>query len=135
MRPDRRKSDSSQQKYIFEDYRQLLKREKQRSERHKHFFALFGLRFKDPVDEEFTQLVRTQLRESDYLFWMDEVEDDLRDRTRLGVLLPETDPVGAEIVKERLVHWFHARMTPVQIRSAIYPDNGTFPDQLLGELF
>jgi hypothetical protein len=135
MRLNRRKNELTRKPYSGGDYRQLLTLEKERSERYNHFFALFGLCLEGRGDEDFSGFVRAQLRSSDYVFRVPPAGRERSVEEQLGVLLPETDQAGAQVVKERLAQLCLICKVPVRLGLAVYPDNGTIPEQLLAEVF
>ncbi len=136
MQSDRRKSQGEPQKCPYWDFRHLLTFEKERSERHNHFFSVFGLSMTGLYSEEMMEGLRDQLRASDYVFAVPAPDRTIAaSTTRIGVLLPETDLQGAELVRKRLVYLCGMQGAQVRIGLAVYPDHATVPEQLLALAF
>lgn len=132
MQPCRRKSQSVTTICHCRDFRDLLTREKERSERHNRFFCVFGLSVDGLCGEDMAAEVRAELRASDYVFGLPQQGDA---PVRIGVLLPETDHLGAQIVKKRLAFLFSIKGAAYHIGLAVYPDDATTPEHLLTHAF
>jgi|GEM_PF-5263888 len=136
MRMGRRRFENKLQKILFFDYWALVCGEKERSERHNRFFILFGLTVDGFAGKGLVELLQNELRSSDYVFVVKDSCDPFHNVSlKLGILLPETDLQGAEIVKERLATLFRVNSIPIQMKQAVYPDDATEPEQLLKMAF
>ncbi len=132
MQPCRRKSQSVTTICHCRDFRDLLTREKERSERHNRFFSVFGLSVDGLRGEDMAAEVRAELRASDYVFALPHQGEA---PVRIGVLLPETDHQGAQIVKKRLSFLFGIKGAAYRMGLAVYPDDATTPEHLLTQAF
>ena len=117
------------------DCRKLLVYEKERSERHNHFFSLCGLIFTDTQGEDLTGFLKNDLRASDYIFHVPSTDEPSPVSAKIGLLLPETDLPGGEVVKDRIYQLCRARKFQVQIGLAIYPDDTTALGEILKKAF
>jgi len=117
------------------DYRQLLAYEKERSQRHNHFFTLIGLNFTGFSDDQLIELLEKNLRCSDYVFSIPDYDLFLQHHSKIGILLPETDAEGGAVVKARLVALFGASKSQVQLSLTTYPDDATSMTELLSKAF
>ncbi len=136
MPPRRRRIESAARQDLFTDYWPLVNGEKWRSERHNRFFVIFGLTADNIGEGELGQLVQHEIRASDSIFMMkDQPNQTSSHSLKLGILLPETNMAGAEVVKTRLENLFMVQGIPLQMGKAGYPDDATVPEQLLAMAF
>jgi len=117
------------------DCRKLLVYEKKRSERHNRFFSLCGLKFTGTQGEELASFLRDDLRASDYIFQVPSADKTSPLSGKIGLLLPETDLAGGEIVRDRIYQLCRAGKFQVQIGLAIYPDDATALGEILEKAF
>lgn len=122
-------------KATYWDCQELLTYEKERSERHNHFFALCGVVFIDYPGADPIAFLKTELRNSDYIFSVPNKEGFSPLGVNVGLLLPETDLPGGQLVYERIKELCSARKFQVQVGLAIYPDDGTIPLDILKKAF
>ncbi len=131
MKQERRRAEGRRPKYNFCDYRELLSFEKERSERHNHYFAICGLLITGLCEGDLVGLVQSHLRASDYVFTAKDLSGANLLSSNIGVLMPETNRRGAQVVKSRLAQFCQIREFKTQIGLAVYPDDGTHPEELL----
>lgn len=117
------------------DCRKLLTYEKERSERNNHFFSLCGVIFRGTPDEDLIGFLKKELRPSDYVFQIPSTDEPDQVISKIGLLLPETDLPGAEVVRDRMNQVCSARKYQFQIGLASYPDDATIPGEILKKAF
>ena len=135
MQAGQRLDKIERRKGPYWDCRELLAHEKERSERNNHFFALCGVVFTDYPGTDPIDFLKSELRNSDYIFSVPSKEDLSPAGAKVGLLLPETDLLGGELVYERIKELCSARKVQVQVGLAIYPDDGTVPREILEKAF
>jgi hypothetical protein len=116
-------------------YQTLVVYEKRCSERHNRFFSVLGLIGTGVLHDRVVLQLKNHLRSSDFVFLFPQQERDQQKEWRIGILLPQTDPQGVAAVKKRLIQLCDALNIPIRIGSAVYPDDGTSPDELLFKAF
>lgn len=135
MQSCRRKNKWELQNSPFVDYQKLLRYEKERSERHNHFFAFCGLTIVGLPDADLVGFLHHHLRASDCVFQVPNTGAPIQPGSKIGVLLPETDLPGAQVVKERMDHWCRDQKVLVQTGLVVYPDDATVPGEILEKAF
>lgn len=108
-----------------ETLRYLVKRERFRSDRSGHEFSLIAVRFLEPTK-------RSARDEESMIHWLQRelrITDDvgLLDDGRIGVLLPDTDREGAEVVADRIRLECTTFELPNEIEISVYPDHDESP--------
>ncbi len=132
MPPCRRKFPIERQDCRYWNFRDLLAYEKERSERHNRFFSVFGLAIAGLHAVDMAAEIRAELRTSDYALALPSWEASVQ---RVGILLPETDLVGARTVRKRLLFLCSIKSERFELGLAVYPDDATTPEQLLSRAF
>lgn len=128
----RRRSQENPPRNDYWDFRDLLTYEKERSERHNRFFSVFGLSVTGLYLVDMAAEIRAEIRASDYVF---PLEREAGAQTQVGVLLPETDMLGALTVKKRLAFLCSIKGVDYDLGLAVYPNDATTPEQLLALAF
>jgi len=104
-----------------ESFRFLVRRERFRADRNGHRFALLAIRFVDtdeakiPAEEDLIGWLQQELRITDDVGQLDD--------GRVGVLLPDTDLEGAEVVADRIRLECATRDLKNELIVSVYPDS------------
>jgi len=130
-----RREKKEHRHYDGRDCRRVLIYEKERSARHNRFFTLCGIKFKDIRSEDLTDFLKDDLRASDYIFTVPSASESSQLSGKIGLLLPETDMSGGEVVRNRMFQLCRARNLQVQIGLAIYPDDATALGDIVHKAF
>lgn len=129
--------------------RDVVEREAHRAERYNHYFALVVVASQEISLPDLLQRVPPALRASDAVgvfgprgrYWRLTRPRDRADgalphavregtRSKVGILLPETDRSGATTAVNRLSNAL-AGAEDIRFGTAVYPEDGTEPDQLI----
>jgi hypothetical protein len=113
----------------------LLTYEKERSERLNRFFSFCGITFSDNEGLDLVDFLKKELRGSDYVFAIPSSDESGQTTLKLGLLLPETDLEGAELVRDRINQLCSDRKLNYQISLVTYPDDATQPGEILKKAF
>ncbi len=105
-----------------DSFRQLIRRERYRADRAGHRFALIAIRFLHSSEQSARD-------EADVIHWLQQelrITDDVGelDHGRIGVLLPDTDREGAEVVADRIRLECMTVELPNEIEISVYPELG-----------
>ena len=113
----------------------LLTYEKERSERLNRFFSFCGLTLMDTEYQNLVGFLKRELRGSDYLFEVPGADDSEQGISKIGLLLPETDIEGGEIVRDRIKQLCNDRKIKFEIFLVTYPDDATQPGDIIKKAF
>lgn len=129
--------------------RDVIQREAHRAERYNHYFALVVVASREMSLPDLLERVPAALRASDAIgvfgprgrYWRVTRPQNRADgalphavregtRSKVGILLPETDRSGAGTAVNRLSNAL-AGADDIRFGTAVYPEDGTEPDQLI----
>jgi hypothetical protein len=89
----------------------------------------------DTEDQDLVGFLKNELRGSDYLFEVPGKDDLEQGISKIGLLLPETDIEGGEIVRDRIKELCTNRKLNFEITLVTYPDDATRPGEIIKKAF